>query len=251
MKISEIIRILDNDFSFSCAEDWDNCGLIVGDAESSVTKILVCLDVTLAVLDYASQCGCELIISHHPVIFKAKKRFYAGSVEYEAARRSIGIIALHTNLDKAVGGVNDSLCDALGLCFEKISEPVCDGFLNVVSFEEKISVGDFARFVRQRLNTVVQYVEGSQFITRLGVCSGAGAEFVEAAAELSCDGFLTGEAKYHEFLDAEFMGISLITAGHFETEIPVIKPFAEKLRELLVDTEVFEYNSANIIKTEY
>lgn len=250
MKIAEIISILDKEFPFASSEEWDNSGLIVGDSNSQVKKILVCLDASLAVLDYAEECGCELIISHHPVIFKAKKRFCAGSVEFEAVRRNIAIIALHTNLDKAVGGVNDSLCDILGFGYEKIPEPVCDGFLNIINFDEKIAVCDFVRFVKARLNAVVQYVEGSEYLTRLGVCSGAGAEFVEQASELSCDGFLTGEAKYHEFLDAESMGISLITAGHFETEAPIIRTLAVKLKELLADIDVFEYDSASIIKTE-
>ncbi len=251
MKVSEIIRFLDFEFPFLNAEEWDNCGLLVGDKDAQITKILVCLDVSCDVLNYASLQGCELIISHHPVIFKAKKRFCAGSVEFEAARHNISIISLHTNLDKAVGGVNDSLCDILGLNYEKVSAPLCNGFLNIAKFDNKIPLKEFANLVKNKLNAVVQYVDGAQFISRLGVCAGAGAEFLEDAAELSCDGFLTGEAKYHEYLDAKSMGVALITAGHFETEIPVINVLSEKLKSMFADIEVFTYSASNVIKTEY
>ncbi len=250
MKTSEILSILDREYPFCTAEEWDNCGLLVGDADSCVSKILVCLDASLENIRYASQLGCELLISHHPVIFKAKKRFIAGNAEYEAAKNNIGIISLHTNLDKAVGGVNDALCDALGLKYKKIQAPVCNGFLNIAEPDGEMSVRELVGLVKNRLGASVQYADNDEVIKKLGVCSGAGADFVDEAACLGCNAFLTGEAKYHEFLDAGASGIALICAGHFETEIPIVKALAEKLRGLLSDVEIFESDKANIIKTE-
>ncbi len=250
MKISEIIQFLDFEFPFSSAEEWDNCGLIVGNKDSEVTKILVCLDVSEEAIRYADSIGCELIISHHPVIFRAKKKFCAGSVDFEAARRNITIVSIHTNLDKATDGVNDSLCEILGLKYEKVCPPFCNGFLNIAELDERLSAKQFAQFVKNRLNTSVSYVDGGRLISRIGICCGAGAEFVDKAVELSCEAFLTGEAKYHEFLDAKASGVSLITAGHYETEIPVIPVLTDKIKTKFPDIEVYEYLSGNVIITE-
>lgn len=250
MKISEILHFFEALAPFDTQADWDNSGFLTGDMNSDVSKILVCLDVTRRELEYAVKNGCGLIVSHHPVIFKAKKSFTAGDIPFNAAVNGISVISLHTNLDKAAGGVNDTLCEIFGFPFRKIPAPACDGFLNIIELAEKMPVKEFAGLLKVKLHGNISYNEGSGTVKRIGVCSGSGAEFLRDAADLSCDAFLTGEAHYHEFLDAEAAGLALFTAGHFETEEPVVRVLAEKIRNTFTGLEVIEFPSVSIIKTE-
>lgn len=250
MKISEILQFFDTLAPFETQAEWDNSGFLTGDKNSEVSKILVCLDVTKRELEWAIKNDCGLIVSHHPVIFKPKKSFTAGDIPFDAAVNGVCVISLHTNLDKATGGVNDTLCGMIGFPFEKIPAPVSDGFLNIIELPEKMPVKEFAGLLKMKLHGNISYNEGSGEIKRIGVCSGSGAEFICDAAELSCDAFLTGEAHYHEFLDAEAMGLALFTAGHYETEEPVVRVLAEKIRTTFTGLEVVEFPSVGIIKTE-
>ncbi len=250
MKICDLLNYFEQTAPLSSQADWDNSGLLVGDASASVSKVLVCLDVTADELSFALEQDCELIVSHHPVIFRAKKNFTAGDIPFEAAKCGISVISLHTNLDKAQGGVNDVLCERLGLTFEKIPAPVCDGFLNIAYIEGECEVAEFASHIKEKLGGTVQYVEGKKTVSKLGICSGAGSDFISEAQELGCDGFVTGEAGYHDFIDAKASGMSLFAAGHFETEVPVVSALARKLRNEFNDIEVLEMPAFSVIKTE-
>ncbi|MBQ3537624.1 MAG: Nif3-like dinuclear metal center hexameric protein [Clostridia bacterium] len=250
MTVREIYEYINTLAPFDTAEAWDNSGFLVGNEAAEVKKAVVCLDVTSREVGFAVKENAELIISHHPVIFKAQKKFTSEDISYTAAVNGISIISAHTNLDKAVGGVNDSLCDALRLSFVKCDETVCGGFLNIVSLKEAMSASQFAVFVKNSLGGAVSYVDGGKSVTKVGVCSGAGADFISEAALLGCDAFLTGEASYHEFLDASADGISLFAAGHYETEAVVVKSLAERLREKFSDVTFMEFTPGSVIFTE-
>lgn len=119
MKVSRLVDLLDQLYPFALAEEWDNVGLIVGDSKAEVTGVLLALDVTRDVLADAKASGCNVLVTHHPVIFRAIKRLneseLQGGLIAQALRDGISLVALHTNLDSAVGGLNDTLCEALGL----------------------------------------------------------------------------------------------------------------------------------------
>lgn len=119
MKVSALVELFDRLYSFALAEEWDNVGLIAGDSKAEVTGVAFCLDVTHDVLDEAIEAGCNVVVTHHPLIFRAIKRLNAaelqGGMVAKAFRQGLSLIALHTNLDSAVGGLNDTLCDLLGL----------------------------------------------------------------------------------------------------------------------------------------
>jgi len=119
MKVSTLVDFFDRLYPFALAEEWDNVGLIVGDSKADVTGVGLCLDVTHDVLDECAEAGCNLLVTHHPVIFRAIKRLNAselqGGLVAKAFQRGISLVALHTNLDSAVGGLNDTLCELLGL----------------------------------------------------------------------------------------------------------------------------------------
>ncbi|MCA8945778.1 MAG: Nif3-like dinuclear metal center hexameric protein, partial [Planctomycetes bacterium] len=115
MKVSTLVDFFDRLYPFALAEDWDNVGLIVGDSKAEVTGVSFCLDVTHDVLDEAIEAGCNVIVTHHPVIFRSIKRLNSaelqGGLVAKAFQNGVSLIALHTNLDSAIGGLNDTLCE--------------------------------------------------------------------------------------------------------------------------------------------
>ena len=115
MIIQEIVAFLDSRAPFATAEEWDNPGLLVGSGSQPVTGVLVALDATPSALEAARAMGANLLVTHHPVIFSPLRRLAADSLPYRLAAEGIGLIAAHTNLDKAAGGVNDALAACLGL----------------------------------------------------------------------------------------------------------------------------------------
>ncbi len=231
MKVKDILGFIDSFAPFASAEKWDNSGLLVGDSEAEVSKAVVCLDVTGREIEYAVKNNAQLIISHHPVIFRPLSAVSADSVVYSAVKNGLNIICAHTNLDKAQGGVNDALCEALFESFSKEDCTVADGFLNTAVLAEEMSAGELAAHIREKLHTSVNYCDAGKPVKKVGLCSGSGADFIDDAIMLECDAFITGEASYHRFLDASSSGISLFAAGHFETEIPVVNKLVKALNE--------------------
>jgi dinuclear metal center YbgI/SA1388 family protein len=116
MTVSKIFQFLDKQYPCDTACDFDNVGLLIGDGEQEVTKALVSLDCTLQTIAEAKEKGCQLIITHHPVIFSPLKNLLSGSIPYKLVKNNISVISMHTNLDIAEnGGVNACLCKALGI----------------------------------------------------------------------------------------------------------------------------------------
>ena len=218
MTVKDIYLFLDKIAPFSTAADWDNSGLQLGGFNTEVSKVLLCLDVTEYELLLARKLGAQLIVSHHPLIFHPLHQIENDSLYARLLCADISVISAHTNLDKAPGGVNDSLCNALGLPFQKISSPTADGFLNLCDLPEHYLPNSFALLLKSRLHAAVKYYNTERQITKVGVCSGGGADFIRDASLLGCDAYLTGEATYHDFLSADRLGVTLFCAGHFETE---------------------------------
>lgn len=210
--------------------EWDNSGLIVGDSNAKIQKIGVVLDITAEAVKYASENGIDLIISHHPVIFRAAKNFLANDPAYLLARNGIAAICAHTSLDIAKGGVNDALADALG--FGKSVPLAENGETEMIRIAEinETTAEDLAKLVADRLSTGVSAAVGKKSIKKVALCGGAGGDFIFDVAAAGCDAYITGEAKHHEFLEAIRLGLTLIAAGHFETENPVVDTLAQKLR---------------------
>lgn len=250
MKVIDVYRFINSIAPFSSAASWDNSGLLVGSLENAVSKILVCLDVTATEIEYAKENKVDLIVSHHPVIFKPLSSFISGNIAYEAAINGISIICAHTNLDKAINGVNDTLCDVLGFEYKKQPEDISDGFLNVAELCFSVSADEMAKIISDKLNTRVDFCDTDEKIKMIAVCSGAGADFIYDAKKLGCDAFITGEASYHDFLDAKALGISLFAAGHYETEVIIVEKLTSMLKSEFNDIDIAEYAFANTIKTE-
>ena len=230
MKIQEIYNAIDAFAPFHTAADWDNSGILIGDPDAQTDSVFCCLDVTPQAVARAKELGAGCIVSHHPIIFRAPRAIGFGSAVAAALRAEIAVISAHTNLDKAPGGVNDTLCELLGMRYEKCGEAVADGFLNVGTLSGVTSSRVFAELLQSKLGGAVRCGNANDAVTRIAVCAGAGADFFREAVALGCDAYLTGDADHHEFLDAAAYGLNLFAAGHYETEAPVVPVLCEKLR---------------------
>lgn len=245
MTVKDIYTYIDSFAPFSSAEDWDNPGLLVDCGEKEISKAVVCLDVTAAAVEAAAEKGAELIISHHPAIFRPIKKIGETSPVFEAIRNGISVLCAHTNLDRAPGGVNDALCEAIGEKYEKSSCAQCEGFVNIISFSREYTPRELSELLSEKLGGIVRFSDAGKTIVKAGVCSGSGAEFSAFCEENGCDAFITGDASHHDFLDAKQSGISLFAAGHYETEIPAVAVLAGRLEGVFPDVEFIPFEENN------
>ncbi len=249
MNVGDVFSFIDGFAPFDSQSSWDNSGILLGTPHSEVNRILVCLDLTVEAANYAAAQGCDMIVSHHPVIFRAVKSIPEYSVLRPLIRNDISVICAHTNLDKCAGGVNDTLCGLIFPAFEKCGEAVADGFLNVGRFDGSMRPADVACLLKERLGGAVRYMEGRNEVAKAAVCAGSGGEFYKEAAALGCDALITGDADHHDFLDAAALGISLFAAGHYETEYPIVNVLCDKLSIRFPDTQILEYPRMQTIIT--
>lgn len=226
--VREIFNYIDSFAPFNTQEEWDNSGLLVGDKNKSVNKIMFALDITTEVINQAVDKKCDLIVTHHPVIFKAVSNVLSDSLVYKLIQNNISIICAHTNYDKAVGGVNDILCDLIGVeNYEKV-EHTC---LNVAMLGKSYSSNNFAKILKEKLNCDIRYNSFETTIEKIAVCSGSGSEYLKLANELNCNALVIGDASHHAFLDADEMKINIFACGHFETENIAIRPLLERIKK--------------------
>lgn len=236
MKIKDIFDYLNSLYPIDTACDFDNVGLLVGDPNLEVNKALITLDCSLSTVKNAVNNRCQLIITHHPVIFDPLKSVLKGSVVFELIQNNISVISMHTNLDIADGGVTDCLCKAIGL--NNISPiTASDGFLLKSGVTSPVSAKNLAAQVKTALGGTVKYVDGGKPINNVLVCSGSGGEFIEDAINGGFDALVTAEVKHHQYLLAADNGISVFDAGHFNTEDIVIEPLKTKLKEKFADID--------------
>lgn len=226
------------------AEEWDNPGLLVGDPSAEVKKIFVCLDVLDDKISRAIELDAQLIVAHHPLIFRPIKnvRFDLplGKKLERLIKNDVAVFAAHTNLDSAEGGVNDVLARRIGLADVKMigDEEISMGRLGTL--EKPMTAADFARHVKAALNAdnVRLICAGDFMISKVGICGGAGAEFIQKAKFFGAQAFVTGDVKYHDAQAAVENGIHVVDAGHFATEYPIVHELAEYLRGELKDFDV-------------
>lgn len=240
-KVKDFYGYLNSIAPFETQEDWDNSGMLVGDMNAEVKKAAVVLDITHEEIKKAKAIGADLIISHHPVIFNPIKSVTKGSVPYELVASSINALCCHTPLDIADGGTNDSLAELLGINVTRADDPILR--LGTV---EPTTAQELAGKIANTLNTKVRYADAGKKIKKIAICTGAGCSLIEAAGEI--DAFITGDASHHNFLDCVQAGITLIAAGHYETEIIVVPVLVKKLQAQFPDIEIIDIKQENPIK---
>lgn len=222
----EILRELKAFAPTELACNWDNVGLLV-DAGRPVSRVLTALDITADVVREAAAQGCELIVSHHPVIFDPLKRIAADDVPALLLQNGISAICMHTNLDAAPGGVNDTLADTLGMAREGRRE-FADG-CGRIGTVPATTAAELARFCAATLHSGVKYVDSPRPVTCLAEVSGAGGSYLQQAIDEGADCLVTGEAAHHIALLAKQKGVGLVVAGHWGTEQAVADVLAARL----------------------
>ncbi|HZJ57823.1 MAG TPA: Nif3-like dinuclear metal center hexameric protein [Clostridia bacterium] len=231
------------------AEEWDNVGLLLGREDSRVEKVMVVLDISPTVVEEAVEKKIDMIIAHHPLIFSPLKRITDGSLEgrliLSLVSHNIAVYCAHTNLDMTAGGVDDTLARLLGLkdinyldpnTMQTHSKP---GFGRWGKLEFPVNLMDFIKSVGKILNTAsLDLIKGTgdikdKLIHIVALCAGSGADYMKYAQNIGADLFLTGEIKYHDALMAYWLGIDVLAAGHFYTEIPMVKQLINRLQMIM------------------
>ena len=241
MNVQQILDFLETFAPVSMKYDWDNAGLLCGSANQEVHKILVALDPFEGVCREAADKGADLLVTHHPLIFRPRKSVTDGDDVGRSilflAKHGISALNAHTNLDCAPGGVNDVLAETLGLADVDVLDPMgvdgqgrLWGLLRAGTVEAQ-PLPQFLAHVKARLQVQgLRYVDGGRPVRKVAVGGGACADELPAVLAAGCDTFVTADVKYNEFYDARAEGVNLIDAGHFATENPVVAVLAAKLR---------------------
>ena len=243
--VQQIYDFIDGFAPFGSVLENDNVGLLVGNPEQEISRVLLSLDITSSVVDEAISMKADLIISHHPLIFKPIKAVVCGdvlsSIPYKLIQNNISAICAHTNLDIADGGVNDVLANLLGITnIEKIenSDNHDVRLVRIGTLKGPIDVLEFAAVVKNSLGCgAVRVTNVSRPVHRVAVCGGAGSFLLDEVIKAGADTYVTADIKHHEFIYAEQMNINLIDAGHFATENGVILVLARKLSAEFEDIE--------------
>lgn len=252
MTAKQLYQILNEKIPTSLSCDWDNDGLMCcPDGDREVRRILITLDVTEAAVAFAAEGGYDLILSHHPLIFKGLKALNHGNTVAAKAitliRKGISVMSFHTRLDALAGGVNDILAEKLGL---EGAEPFGEeGIGRIGSLPQPTTAEKFAAHVKQVLGApFVLLGDAGLPVKRVAVLGGNGGDDTDAAQAAGADTYVSGELKYHSLTDAPEGGMNLIEAGHFFTENPV----CEGLRQLLLtidpsfDCDLFYSNETKL-----
>jgi len=253
MKIRELYQRLEERIPRELSCEWDNDGLMVcGDPQKEVKRVLIALDVTAAVADEAVAGGYDLVLSHHPLVFRPLKSVTTADPVakkvIELIRKDVAVASFHTRLDAVCGGVNDTLAAALGLGevapFGSNGETI--GRIGVLS--EPTSLEAFTALVKRVTGVpFVLAANGGRPVHRVAILGGSGSSDVVAAERAGADTYLSGELAHHHLTDAPERGMNLIAAGHFHTENPVCEALKQMVLEIDASIEAHITNSNPIL----
>lgn len=251
MTIKEVIDALERFAPLSLQEDYDNAGLQVGLTEANISGVLLCLDVTPEVLREASALGCNLVVSHHPLIFRGLKQLCDQNMVAECVRmalqQGITIYSAHTNLDNTHGGVNYMIASRLGAEVEGWLQPISgkNGGSGVVcTLPEAMERKAFMLKVKEvfGIHTLcTNSGPAERKIQRIGICGGSGDFLLDDAVRLGCDCFLTGEMHYHQYFGYENK-IHIGVMGHYQSEQFTIDLLDEIVKTAFPDMQVYQYS---------
>ena len=229
MKIKEVLSALEEFAPLPLQESWDNAGLQIGLTEAEVSGALLCLDVTERIVDEAAQKGCNLVVSHHPLLFRGLKQIGNGTdVEravWKAIQKGIAVISMHTNLDNARGGVNFKIAERLGLQNVRFGaqmegeNELTSGSWVMGELTEPMAADDFVKHVKKQMEAESAMCNEllRRPIRKVAICGGAGDFLLDEVAKSGADAFLTGEMHYHVYFGHE-QQLQICVIGHYESE---------------------------------
>ncbi len=237
--LNQIISFLEELAPPSLAEDYDNVGLLLGNSQAQVERILISLDVDEKVVAEAVKKEAQLILSHHPLIFRPVKNIVAGSsfgrTIYAIIQNNVNLYAMHTNFDIANGGLCDyflqEICHAP--CYDSLEGELPNGLGRIAKLETELALEDFLNRVKKKFSMqYVRYIgEKSAKIQTVAVCNGGGADLIELAKEKGADVYISGDVKYHQARYAYENGLSFIEIPHYEAEIIFCRLVSKLLSE--------------------
>lgn len=249
-KVKDIIKEMEIFAPKYLKEDFDNVGLMVGDKEKEVNKILLALDCTLDVIEEAKENNIDLIITHHPLIFRKPSSITTDTLQgkkiIELIKNDISLYSSHTNLDSAENGLNETIINILGYTKSEVIEVnknsrdlKIEGLGRVVTLEKEVLLEDLVLDVKEKLNASgVKVVVGRNTVSKIAVINGSGQDFFEKAVTMGVDCIITGDTTYHYASDYKEIGISIIDAGHFASEWLVYLNVINKIKNNFEDVEI-------------
>ena len=246
IKVNNIINEMELLAPTYLKEDFDNVGLMVGDKNKEVKKVLLALDCTLKVIEEAKKENVELIITHHPLIFKRPSSITTDTLQgkkiIEWIKNDISLYSSHTNLDSVENGLNDTIVSILGFDNSKILEKNKRddkaGLGRIVSLKESIQLEDLISKIKKSLNiNNLRVVKGKDKVNKIAIINGSGQDFIGKAVALGADCIITGDTTYHFASDYKEMEISILDVGHFASEQITFFNVMENLKEKFKDVE--------------
>ena len=245
--VNSITTFLDRFAPSRLAEDWDNVGLLVGDGQQPLDRVMTCLTVTPASAAEAIEHRAQLIVAHHPMPFRPQRRLTrdttVGRLLLDLISAGVAVYSPHTAFDSASEGINQRL--AVGLKLRGIGplipHPEGQGSGRYGWLEEPLRLADLAEQLKQFLAIERLQMVGDlqQVVRSVAVACGAAGEFLTAACEHGCDAMVLGETQFHTCLEAEAQGVSLLLPGHFASERFALECLADVLREEFPTLEIW------------
>ena len=254
MTIRDLYRALDEKYPRSLSWSWDNDGLMVcTEPDREVTRVLLALDATNEAIAYAVREKCQVLLTHHPMLFRPMRSvtpdFLSGERALTAIKDDLAVISLHTRLDAGQGGVNDTLVEVLGLTVAcSFGDEGAPTLGRIAYLDKETALADFAVHVKNALGCPMVQYAGNRPVKTVAVVGGGGSDFIYPALAAGADTLITGDAGYNITLDASDDGINVIQAGHYFTEAPVLFRLADLCRSLTgAECLFFDSNPTKVV----
>jgi len=249
VKIKEVMSALECFAPLPLQEGWDNAGLQVGLTEAEVSGALLCLDVTEAIVDEAISKGCNLVVSHHPLLFRGLKSISDADIVQRTVMKAIlngvAVVSMHTNMDNAYGGVNFKIAEKMGLrdtrfFAGKTIDGIEAGSGVLGMLPEPMEAGRFVALVKDCFS--VECAQCNQLlkrkVSRVAICGGAGDFLLDQAVALGADAFVTGEMHYHVYFGHE-QQLQICVIGHYQSEQYTSEIFKSIIEEQCPDVKAY------------
>ncbi len=247
LKVKDIDKIMEEHAPSKFKEDYDNVGLMIGDRECEITSILVALDCTIEVIKEAKEKNCNLILTHHPLLFKKPtsitKDTLLGKKIIKIITNNINVYSSHTNFDAIRGGMNDTIMKLLdfynyktiALSDKRSNGDEVSGIGRITELTEPITLDEMCDRVKEYLNIPFLRYSGNETkkLRKIAVINGSGQNYFNAAKKLGADCIITGDTTYHYVSDLEEEDIAVIDAGHFGTEWAAVEILAKWLKNII------------------
>lgn len=248
-KVNDLIKSMECLAPTYLKEDFDNVGLMVGDKNKEVKKVLIALDCTLKVIEEAKSVKADLIITHHPLIFRKPSSITTDTLQgkkiIELIKNDISLYSCHTNLDSVKGGLNETIVNILGFNNSKIlvenKREATAGLGRIVSLENQMSLDELVNKIKEVLEIKsLRLVKSKEKISKIAIINGSGQDFIGKAMSLGVDTIITGDTTYHFASDYKEMGINILDVGHFSSEQIVFFKVMNKIVSKFDDIEFIQ-----------